>query len=344
MIEKINYNIECPTDIPYQWNGTNLPSLPICIFIKLYYNILCFIILKIVQIKRNIKKLQSKNIVYNNSEECETLNIYFKLHKSMITCNIDVIRLPFFAIVLLPIYSFKLKIFNLNNIIMYQIKSLNIIKKTNKRTIFYIHGGGFISGDFAGFKGFVSKLSHLTNYSVYFPQYRLAPEHSLEEMLTDCYEAYKYVSNLYEEVIIMGDSAGGHLCFLLLNKIYKTNILRPYKIILFSPLVDLNCNTNSYNNNKKIDPILDPIIIKEVIKMTPMKYIYNIKPNINYPPILIFIGKNEIIVDDSINYVKKANKLGLKIELIIEDVFHSWQFFDIPESKKTFTNLLKFLE
>ena len=163
-------------------------------------------------------------------------------------------------------------------------------------------------------------------------------------MLTDCYEAYKYVSNLYEEVIIMGDSAGGHLCFLLLNKIYKTNISRPYKVILFSPLVDLNCNTNSYNNNKKIDPILDPIIIKEVIKMTPMKYIYNIKPNINYPPILIFIGKNEIIVDDSINYVKKANKLGLKIELIIEDVFHSWQFFDIPESKKTFTNLLKFLE
>lgn len=341
MSNQIIYDTKYHIDIPFQWSGTNLPCFIILFFIKIYYNFLYFIIFKIIQIRRSIQN----NIIYNNSNEYEALYIYIKLHKPLITSNIDAIRMPFFAIILPPIYPFILKIIKLNNIKMYQIKSFNTSNRyvDNKKIILYIHGGGFVSGDFAGFKGFLSNISNLLSYPVYFPQYRLAPEYSLEDMLDDCYKAYMYVSNKYEEVILMGDSAGGFLCFLLLNKIYKSYKRQPYKVVLFSPLIDLDCNKLSYEINKDLDPILHPIIIKEVIKTVPMQIKYKINPNKYYPPMIIFIGKNEIIVDDSIHYVKEAMKLGLNIELIIEDVFHTWQCFEIPESEKTLSYMVEFL-
>ena len=84
--------------------------------------------------------------------------------------------------------------------------------------ILYIHGGGYIVGEAAGWHAYCEYLSDAVDAVVFNVEYRLAPETPFPGPLEDCYDALRW---LYENaatqgvdpnrITIMGHSAGGGL-------------------------------------------------------------------------------------------------------------------------------------
>lgn len=84
--------------------------------------------------------------------------------------------------------------------------------------IVYYHGGGFICPLDKMMMNNSCYYSSILDCHVLLPQYRLAPDHSAKEMLSDCYnfllfarENQKELSLNMDKFIIFGDSAGGAL-------------------------------------------------------------------------------------------------------------------------------------
>lgn len=109
--------------------------------------------------------------------------------------------------------------------------------------ILFFHGGGFVTGDFESYGNVCANLSERTGYKVVSVNYRLAPEHKFPEGLMDCYEAMEAVlahcEDWYqvkpEDVVIMGDSAGGTICSVLSMMARDKNQRMPRRQVLIYP-------------------------------------------------------------------------------------------------------------
>ena len=66
------------------------------------------------------------------------------------------------------------------------------------KMIFYIHGGGWVSGDIDYYTNLCNNLSKRTNQIVLLIDYRLAPENPFPCGFNDCYEiAYLLMKNTH---------------------------------------------------------------------------------------------------------------------------------------------------
>lgn len=125
------------------------------------------------------------------------------------------------------------------------------------KTIFYIHGGGYIRHPIKFHWKFINKLCKLTNAKIVFPIYPVAP---FSDFL-NCHEKLLKVYLNYiethpnEEIIFMGDSSGGGLCLSLQEYLIKNNLRRANKVILLSPWVDIATDNPKSKEIEKIDPM-----------------------------------------------------------------------------------------
>ncbi|CAF1241851.1 unnamed protein product, partial [Rotaria sordida] len=83
--------------------------------------------------------------------------------------------------------------YNTNQINMYYIQHEKIDdwKCSNQPIILYFHGGGFVFGDIDTYSCFECHLSKSLNILVLHVDFRLVPEHSLEETIEDVINIYK---------------------------------------------------------------------------------------------------------------------------------------------------------
>ncbi|MEW5817912.1 MAG: alpha/beta hydrolase [Spirochaetota bacterium] len=86
---------------------------------------------------------------------------------------------------------------------------------TKDKVIFFVHGGGYVSGSCSDHRIHVSKFVKGTNIGALLFEYRLAPEHTFPAALDDSVKAYQWqlsrgVSS--SNIVFAGDSAGGGLC------------------------------------------------------------------------------------------------------------------------------------
>ncbi len=87
----------------------------------------------------------------------------------------------------------------------------------NKVLIFF-HGGGWVIGNIDSYSNVCSNMARQTGYPVVSVDYRLAPEYRFPTALMDCYTVTREIfldTTLFgveqENIIIIGDSAGGNL-------------------------------------------------------------------------------------------------------------------------------------
>src|SRR5213075_339407 len=89
---------------------------------------------------------------------------------------------------------------------------------TGKRVIYYLHGGGYISGSAKSCRPITATLARYLRARVFGLDYRLAPEHRFPAGLDDAVAGYRWLlSNGIEarNVSVMGDSAGGGMTLAL---------------------------------------------------------------------------------------------------------------------------------
>jgi len=124
--------------------------------------------------------------------------------------------------------------------------------------IVFAHGGGWSIGSIATHERTAKKVCSATGYKVLSVEYSLAPEHPYPTALNEISTVVEYVNNnlsefnAAQEIMIMGDSAGGHLAITAAINLIEQGKELITKIIAVYPVIDTtNTETESYNNFEK---------------------------------------------------------------------------------------------
>jgi acetyl esterase/lipase len=212
--------------------------------------------------------------------------------------------------------------------------------------ILFFHGGGFTLGSTEDHLDLCGKLSASSGCCVLSVDYRLAPENKFPAALEDCLISYLWLLKRDikpSNIILAGISSGGNLALSVLLHLKEKGVELPAGAVCMSPLVDLLFQGHSIVTNKGKDWInserlnnLRKVYLKGGNAKNPLASpIYGDLHGL--PPLLIQVGGHELLLDDIIEFHKKAraSDVGVSFELW-KDMFHCFQMFssNIPEGHK----------
>lgn len=111
-------------------------------------------------------------------------------------------------------------------------------------TIFLYHGGGFFVGSADIYDSVNYLLAKNTKMMVIYIEFRLIPEHPFPAALNDSLSTTLSLLNNHkkynidlENVILLGDSAGGNLATVICRKLIELNVARPKLNVLIYPIL-----------------------------------------------------------------------------------------------------------
>ncbi len=223
-------------------------------------------------------------------------------------------------------------------------KSMLITPNYKKATgvVLYLHGGGYVTGGLKYCKGFGTVLAARTGAPVLCVAYRLAPEHPFPAALDDAMRAYNYLLMLGykpEDIAFCGESAGGGLCFSLAVKLKEIGKCQPGCIVAISPWTDLTLSGASHITNAENDPSLTTARLREQADMYSAdctdQHVSPLFADLSgLAPSKIYVGSDEILLDDSVNMYNKLIEYGCSSSLTIrEDMWHAYMLFGVKEAE-----------
>ncbi len=197
--------------------------------------------------------------------------------------------------------------------------------------ILYIHGGGYVQGSAKAYRGFVSQIVSRTQVSAFVLDYPLAPEASLPTAPNVALAAWNWlVGQGFEQIAIVGDSAGGGLSLVTLAQLAKSSpTVSPIAGVVFSPWADLSFSGASMTDTS----VTDPLIGYEYLQDCAAKYLGNTSATDplaspllgdlrGLPPLLIQVGTDEQLLDDSRQYAERASQAGVPVRLQVWEGMH----------------------
>ncbi|MCX7644550.1 MAG: alpha/beta hydrolase [Rhodobacteraceae bacterium] len=224
-----------------------------------------------------------------------------------------------------------------------------------RRTVLWIHGGGFISGSPRTHRGLAAWLARLSGLAVVLPDYRLAPEHPFPAPQEDCaaaWNALRAQGLAPGEIALGGDSAGGCLALGLMAALGRRGET-PAAAVLFSPLTDFTGSGGSMRENAARDRLLPAGRLGELRDLvlgglapddpraSPLFETFH-----SPPPVLFQVSQTEILRDDSLRMAERLRASGgaAQVELW-PDAPHVWQALGgaLPESRAALAAAAAFL-
>ena len=207
-------------------------------------------------------------------------------------------------------------------------------EQKSEKVILYLHGGSYVAETSSNHWKFLEKLVKDTNATIILPDYPLTPKYTYKDVFTMITPLYK---EIIEEVstdnlILMGDSAGGGMSLALLERLSEENVEMPYKTILISPWLDVRLENPEIDNVQKYDKDLN----KESLKIAGIAYAgkdgidsYLVNPIdgdlSKLKNITIFTGTYDILNPDVHVLDEKAKKVNVSLEIKeYEGAEHIW--------------------
>ncbi|HNE25607.1 MAG TPA: alpha/beta hydrolase [Pseudomonadales bacterium] len=225
------------------------------------------------------------------------------------------------------------------------------------KLILYLHGGGYIfCSAHTTHKDILWRLSVASKCRVIAPDYRLAPEHPYPAALEDAIKVYRWLLDQGykpENIVIVGDSAGGGLTYGTVLKIRDLGWPLPAATVGMSPWTDLAVTGESVITNLKRDALIPGDGLHEGAQY----YLAGASAHDPYasplygdptglPPTLIQVSKDEVLLDDSRRLAAKYRAAGVPCELELWDGMpHVWQTLSmfIPEGKTAINRIGSFI-
>jgi len=225
-----------------------------------------------------------------------------------------------------------------------------------ERVILYLHGGGYCKCSCNTARLLASQLAAATACSLLVIDYRLAPEDPFPAALQDAGAAYGWLLEQGFEpsrILIMGDSAGGGLAVSTLVSLRDEGRPLPAAAVLLSPWTDLTCSGDSVTSSAEADPWMTERECRTCAEM------YAAGADLRHPQIsplyadlhglpemLIQVGNDEILRDDSVRLAERARAAGVDVTLDIwEGMWHVWHYFapQLPEGKQAIEQVGEFV-
>jgi epsilon-lactone hydrolase len=216
----------------------------------------------------------------------------------------------------------------------------------------YVHGGGFVACSPRTHRPVTGALAK-RGFSVFAPDYRLAPEHPFPAGLDDVVAAWTALS-AEGPACLAGESAGGNLALALMLAARDRGLPLPWAACLFSPVTDLLAEGGSRVANAWRDAMFTGRSIADVASLYAgatdprdprISPVYGDPAGL--PPLLFHVGEREVLRDDAMRMADKARAAGVETHVrVFPVVAHAWQFADgyLPEARSSLDEAAAFLE
>jgi epsilon-lactone hydrolase len=221
-------------------------------------------------------------------------------------------------------------------------------------TLLYLHGGGYIACSAQTHRLVTAAYARL-GFRVFAPNYRLAPEHRFPAAVEDALAVYRALlaRAAANAIVVSGESAGGGLALAMMLALRDRSQPLPAAAALFSPWTDLAGTSESLRTNSRSCAMFNGSSGKRVAAA----YLGDADPRnplasplyadlANLPPLLVHVGADETMLDDSRRLVARAREAGVKCALRIWPVVpHAWQVLGpwIPEARESLAEASGFL-
>lgn len=208
----------------------------------------------------------------------------------------------------------------------YEVSGMKVFRmspKTEKRKqrVLYLHGGGYIHQPSVFHWRFLSKLVKEAEMEFIVPIYPKTPEYTYAEAYEAVQELYKVLIQEDDNIVIMGDSAGGGLTLGLVQWIKKEQLPMPKAQIVISPWLDITLGNPNIEAYETVEPMLKRDNLKIIGKIwsgdADPDY-YKVSPMFGdlhgLPKIYLIVGTREIILPDAQKYVRLLAAAGADYE------------------------------
>lgn len=157
-----------------------------------------------------------------------------------------------------------------NNRKVFTITPKKNVKEKNDTTIFYLHGGSYMAEMTKEHWNFIKDIAKDTGATIIVPDYPLTPKYDYNDVFNFILPLYKKViTNINtNNLIMMGDSAGGGMALALCEKLGEENIDMPSKLLLISPWLDISLKNERIDEVQKVDDVLN----KDTLKLAGLVY------------------------------------------------------------------------
>jgi acetyl esterase/lipase len=214
------------------------------------------------------------------------------------------------------------------------------------KALLYLHGGAYVIGSATGYRSLSAELGRAAGAISYAIDYRLAPEHPYPAAIDDAVTAYRALLAQgipADQIVIVGDSAGGGLTLATLMRLRDAGDALPAAALLISPWADLGCTAESLTAKA----VQDPSLTLEGLRATAALYLNGTDARTpaaspvfgdlhGLPPLLIQVGTAEILLDDAIAVTRRAGQHDVAVDLSIwPHMVHVWHAFAfmLPEGQ-----------
>ena len=205
--------------------------------------------------------------------------------------------------------------------------------------ILFLHGGAFCLGNPYTHRSLCTRLGLDSGLPIWIPDYRLAPEHPYPAALQDAIKTYEAILKegyAAHSIVIAGDSAGASLAFALAITLNKAAKSPPACVMMISPVTMGNTLRQKSTLGGREDPMLTMDWLNQSIRwfdaphsaveFAPLEISLN-----GLPPLLIQVGQEEMLLNDSLQLEAHALQSGVscKLEIYLErwHVFHLQSFY-----------------
>lgn len=239
-------------------------------------------------------------------------------------------------------------------------------ERRSDEAFLFFHGGGWVTGNIDSYTKPCASLADATGRRVLSVDYRLAPEHPFPCGLNDCYQAAWTIfekSEAFqlkkEDIILMGDSAGGNLaaCVSLLAR-DRGDFAVERQILLYPATGNDHSDDSEFSSVRRFgkEYLLTAKRIRDYIDL----YLPDKKDRNNpyfapllaedltrQPKTMIITAEYDPLRDEGEAYGKKLKEQGNQVAIHrMKDALHG--FFTLPQRfvhvKKTYRMIEDFLE
>jgi acetyl esterase/lipase len=209
---------------------------------------------------------------------------------------------------------------------------LNIVKPQGAAAILpvfiYIHGGGWVLGDYPTHRRMVRDLVVDSGAAAVFVNYTPTPDAQYPQAINEIYAATKWVSENGAEIgvdgkrlAVVGNSVGGNMTAVTCLKAKENNGPEIKTAIMLWPIVDADFTTGSYQQFGK-DRFLTTTLMSWMYDMyipelDKRKDVYasplqaSIEQLEGLPPTLIVVAENDVLRDEGEAYGRKLAQAGV---------------------------------
>ena len=215
--------------------------------------------------------------------------------------------------------------------------TLNIVRpegvKGTLPVFIFIHGGGWVLGDYPTHKRMVRDLVVLSGFAAVFVNYTRTPDAQYPQAVNEIYAATKWVAEHGEEInvdgknlAVVGNSVGGNMTAVT-TLMAKAKGGPQIKLqILMWPIVDANFETDSYQQFGE----------KRFLTTSLMKWMYDlyttdlekrkeiyasplqatVEQLKGLPPALVQVAESDVLRDEGEAYGRKLDEAGVKVTTV----------------------------